>query len=599
MSKKKNVQTAKAPIDKKSALQSINWKAAILKKELLIILSIFLFTFFIRVLYLEQMKSNPFFSYPIIDAGAYDENALNMALGMPTSDHKQTFFQAPCYIFFLAGMYKVFGHNYYIVRIVQIIISSLSCVLLFFIARKLFNQTTALIAAAIYALYGTIIFYDCEMLNPVLLIFFNLLGLLLLIYATEKQKLYLWLLCGLAFGLSIITRENTLLFIPIVVLWIFFVFRKQAPVKRILIYLLSFISAVIIVVAPVTIRNYLVEKDLVIVSHTGGLNFFIGNMGKTDFYLTLQPGYHWIQLLSMPEGAAGRYLKSSARSGWFFNATFRFIFTHPVAWIKIFIKKFTLFWNGYEFDPNYDIHYVKKYSPILRIALCKFAGIYFPFGIIVPFALLGVILALKNKDTFNQPNLFLLLAYAGVFSLSVILFLIKARYRLPVIPLFILFAAHGMYRLFTMVKKSTFSLAAGSSVLLLCLFTVLCNFQFYKINSKDYFPLHYYLARTHVKRKNYDAAIAEYELALKEHNNQIDVYTELANTYIDQGKIFKAYVACKKALLISPNHHAALEIMKFITRKLKPLLDDFNRKKVNSIQRSTDSQKHNYKKDGK
>ncbi len=602
MSKKKKIQTVKTVISKKPDQQEIKGKAVSIKKELLLIISIFLFTFLVRFFYFEQMKINPFFSSPVIDAGTYDVNALNIAQGKPTTDDKQAYFQAPFYVFFLAGIYKVFGHNYYIVRVIQIIISSLSCVLLFFIARKLFNQTTALIAAGIYTFYGTIIFYDCELLNPVLLIFFNLLGLLLLIYATEKPKIYTWLLCGFVFGLSIITRENTLLFMPVIMLWIFFVFRKRTTSKTILIYTLSFLSAVIIVITPVTIRNYLVEKDIVLVSHTGGINFFIGNMEKTDYYLTLQPGYNWIQLLSMPESDAGKYLKSSARSRWFFNTTFRFILTHPVKWSKVFLKKIAVFWNGYEFDPNYDIQYVKKYSSIHRIMMCKFAGIHFPFGIIVPFALLGIFLAFRNKSCFNQPNLFLILAYIGIFSISVMLFLIKARYRLPVIPFFILFAAYGIYCFFNIIKNGDYSLSTGRNFLLLCLFAFLCNFQFYNINSKDYFPLHYYLGLNYVKRKDYDAAIEEYKLALKENNNQSDVYTELANTYIDKRKIFKAYMACKNALKISPDHREALETMSFIHKKvnqMKPILDKLNNNNANNLQSGTDIQKSNNNKDGK
>jgi tetratricopeptide (TPR) repeat protein len=301
----------------------------------------------------------------------------------------------------------------------------------------------------------------------------------------------------------------------------------------------------------------------------------------------------------MPESDAGKYLKSSARSQWFFSTTFRFIFTHPIKWLKVFLKKFTLFWNGYEFDPNYDIQYVKKYSSLLRIMMCRFAGIYIPFGIIVPFALLGIFLVLKNKSRFNRSNLFLLLAYTGVFSISVILFLIKARYRLPIVPVFILFAAYGIYHLFITVSKGNFSWATGSNFLFLCLFILLCNFHFYKINSKDYFPLHYYLGLNYVIRKNYNAAVKEYELALKEHNNQSDVYTELANTYIDMGKMFKAYMACKNALKINPDHRNALETMSFIHRKVKqmrPLLEKLNRNKSNK-QSSTDLQRLNHEED--
>src|SRR5688572_27214641 len=82
----------------------------------------------VRVLYLSQYANSPFFWSPALDALYHDLLAKGIAAGNPPEG---AYFRAPAYYYFLAGIYKVFGHNFWAVRGIQAMIGSLSCVLLY------------------------------------------------------------------------------------------------------------------------------------------------------------------------------------------------------------------------------------------------------------------------------------------------------------------------------------------------------------------------------------------------------------------------------------------------------------------------------------
>ena len=95
-----------------------------------------------------------------------------------------------------------------------------------------------------------------------------------------------------------------------------------------------------------------------------------------------------------------------------------------------------LFWHGDEIGRNQDIYFWRNYSTVLAATLWK-GGIAFPFGIIAPLALLGLLLSGRRQE-------FVLFAvFVGVYCLSVVAFFPTARYRAPLLPLLVFFATLG------------------------------------------------------------------------------------------------------------------------------------------------------------
>src|SRR5690349_16383261 len=136
---------------------------------------LFLGALAVRLLYLSQYANSPFFWVPALDSLYHDLHAQAIAAGR--SDH-QAFFRAPLYYYCLAGIYWLFGHSFWAARLTQAALGAVSCVLLYLLGQRLFRPTVGLIAAITMALYGPLVYFDGELLSPVLEVFLDLCFLL-------------------------------------------------------------------------------------------------------------------------------------------------------------------------------------------------------------------------------------------------------------------------------------------------------------------------------------------------------------------------------------------------------------------------------------
>ena len=103
---------------------------------LLTALIIFILALGVRFINLETIKDNPFFNYPIMDEKYHDQWAQEIAQGNLFG--RVPYYRAPAYPYFLGLVYKLFGHSYYIPRLIGIIIGALSCMLIFLTGKEIF-----------------------------------------------------------------------------------------------------------------------------------------------------------------------------------------------------------------------------------------------------------------------------------------------------------------------------------------------------------------------------------------------------------------------------------------------------------------------------
>ena len=98
----------------------------------------------VRLLHIWQLRPRPFFDTLLGDANGYDQWAQRLAAGDWIGS--DVFYQAPLYPYFLGVVYAVFGRDLLIVRIIQALIGSASCVLLGLAGGALFSKRVGLIA---------------------------------------------------------------------------------------------------------------------------------------------------------------------------------------------------------------------------------------------------------------------------------------------------------------------------------------------------------------------------------------------------------------------------------------------------------------------
>src|SRR5205807_6709321 len=124
----------------------------------------------------------------------------------------------PLYIFFLAGLYTLFGHPAP-VRVVQAVLGAASCVLLYATGRKMFNPTTGLIAAVLLSMSPVLVYIGGLHLTENLFLPLLLLFLWLSTYVAERPTTISIAGLGVLLGLAALTRAAFSAFLPFVLIW--------------------------------------------------------------------------------------------------------------------------------------------------------------------------------------------------------------------------------------------------------------------------------------------------------------------------------------------------------------------------------------------
>src|SRR6516162_10368108 len=154
-------------------------------------IAVFVTAFTLRFIHIWQIRRSPFFNVLMGDARGYDEWAQRIALGN-WAGH-DVFYQAPLYPYFLGTIYSFAGHSVLLVRVVQALIGSCSCVLAAVAARRLFSARAGLAAGLLLAVYAPAIFFDGLLQKSVLDVFFVCLALWLIVEITKRSRSGAWL----------------------------------------------------------------------------------------------------------------------------------------------------------------------------------------------------------------------------------------------------------------------------------------------------------------------------------------------------------------------------------------------------------------------
>jgi len=526
-------------------------------------LAIAIVAYIVRLIIIFDLKNDYFFFFhPTIDAFTAHKAAINIANG-DLLDRNVFVWQAPFYSYFLAAVYKLTSvikglsenQAIFIVKVLQIITGVMNCLLIMRLSVKIFSLRVAILAGFIAALYGPFIVFEADLTGVVFHIFFNLVSLVLLIEAVERRQAKLLLLSGMMLGLSALAVPNIMLFLPAAAIWTFYALKYPAGMnrnsygiqKRVGLSSLIF-AGCILVLLPWTARNYVVEKSFILISPNGGLNFYIGNNKDYEKTINIRPGLQWDMLMSLPEKEGINYKLSS---GFYYGKSFEFIRENPFEYLTLLIKKCYLFWHGEEIKRNQDMYTHRAFSKLFSFLVWKNI-IAFPFGFIGPLAIAGIVLSMKNRGAGILPMLFILF-----YFMSIILFFVTDRYRIPVVPVLIIYASYAIVRLYDFFTMKEWIKAAGiiSSVFLLI---ILLNTGLKKGNDID--PEYYFLKGVGlIHLKDYQGAVDTLYQAVKMDPFNGEAYYRMGLAFLHLGKLADADATFKKAIEIEPLYKIVIE----------------------------------------
>lgn len=394
---------------------------------------IFLLALLLRCVYLYEIRAIPFLEHPSVDARAYDAWAQRIAAGDWWGG--EVFYQAPAYPYFLGLLYRLGGRSLWWVHGVQMVVGALSCVLVYLAGRRFFGRAAGIIAGLLLALYPPAIFYDGLIQKAGLALFFTALLLYLLGRAQQRTRTTTLVLCGLVTGLLSLTRENALIFVPLVCIWLLLRFGDRECRRR-LVWIASFIGGVALVLVPVAVRNCSVGGTFAPTTSQMGTNFYIGNNPSADgLYAPLVPGrsnpaHERRDAVRLAERALGKSLRPGEVSSYWFGEGRRFVREQPGDWLRLMLRKWSLVWNRFEVPDAEDLHAYGDWSVLLRTL-----ALPWHFGVLVPLAVAGIVLSWRRRR-----ELWVLYLLLLAMALSVAVFFVFGRYRFPLVPVLVLFA---------------------------------------------------------------------------------------------------------------------------------------------------------------
>ena len=526
-------------------------------------LAVFAAALLIRLLHLHQFQHNIFFHHPIVDAWSYHEDALNI---LRTGDWigDRAFFQAPMTTYFLASVYRIAGTNLIWPRILQVMMGSLTAAGVFLLARRLFNERAAYLAGIIAACYPLFIFFEGELLAPTLTLFLDVLFLLVFFSVARPDAKYIWVIPGLIFGLRALATTNNLATLPVFWIYIFLQGRSwRWPGRRALLVTAIFTLGTAAAIAPVTVRNVKLHREFVLVSSNAGINFYLGNTGDYEAKVGIRPGLGWDEFTN-------EHVRSGRRvgpemSGYFFEESYKYIKTNPAAYSRLLAHKTYLFLRGDEIMRNQEIYPFRRHSRVLWPLLWKAGvpngpGLAVPFGLLLPLAWPGCLLALRRRHAGGL----LLLAYAAAYSLSVIAFFITARYRLPVVIPLILLLAYGWSELRSWWRPAGLRAAAVSGMLVLLLVS---NWNPGSMPDDMNADAYYSLASTYAHQGDLAAAERYYGRALEMDPRNAAAWVNLGlEVYQKRGTMEAAEDCYRQALAIRPEYATAVFNLGFVAQ---------------------------------
>jgi tetratricopeptide (TPR) repeat protein len=475
-----------------------------------------------RLLHWNSFAPYAWFDFLGLDALYYDEWAKRILRdGLQAED---PFFMGPLYPYLLAAVYKVFGPSLDAVRHLQVAGSVASVALMHLLARRLAGPTLAMIASGAAAVYGPYVFESVSILYPTLLILLSTALLLLLFEAADRRSNRWAFAAGAVLGTYALGNAAILIFAPFAFFWLLAAWGRvlepsmsRPEWRKVLPGGVALALGTVLFILPATIHNGR-TGDPVLLTTNGGLNFYIGNGPMANgghltpiLYLERPDGSVQtieadltkdVECRTEAELATGRSMKYSEVSSFWFDETMKHVRRHPGTFVAGLVRKFVHFWSTYEIPQIDHFEYFRRWSLPLR-------GPALTFGVIGPLSVVGMALALRRPRPWLLPYLFTI-----AYSTSIVLFFVVARYRLPILPALLLFAAFAVVEIVSAVRARRWKLAGGAAgSAAACAWLMQANF--YGIDeSKGIAQIIYRQGIVEDSRQAWDAAIAKYEEAL-------------------------------------------------------------------------------------
>jgi 4-amino-4-deoxy-L-arabinose transferase-like glycosyltransferase len=345
------------------------------------------------------------------------------------SDTGPTAWMTPVYPYIVAGFFKVFGLYSTASAIALLafnaLISALTCIPIFLIARKTFGARAANWAGWLWVVFPYGIYFPMERIWETWLatLFLSILFLMALRLEERPARMYVWLGFGALWGLTALTSPTVLSVFPFLIGWICYRLARKREVW--LGPLAVTIVALGLVVCPWFIRNYEVFHRFIPFRDNMGMVLRLGTKGHTSHWAAYELGpWHnqaeWDEFQNL--GELGYMAKEKRQA-------MDFIKANPGWYVWTTMRRAVFLWTGYW---SFSRDYLRE-EPLdpPNIFVCTTCTVL---------ALFGLWLAFRRKRKTALPYAMVLFVFPAIYYITSP----EAYYRRPIDPLFVVLIAYAL-----------------------------------------------------------------------------------------------------------------------------------------------------------
>ena len=184
-------------------------------------------------------------------------------------------YQAPGYSAFMALVMGLLGRDDQWVKLVQVLLGAASAWLVYRLGRGFVGHRAALVGAWFFALDPTLVSFTHYLFNETLFIFLLLAGLCIVVSSRDGWRWTSALAAGAIFAAASYVKSSALYLLPLLATW--YVLWNREQWRRALSFVLLASLAWGACVAPWAIRNTRVHGGFVLMDSSGPYNLWRGN----------------------------------------------------------------------------------------------------------------------------------------------------------------------------------------------------------------------------------------------------------------------------------------------------------------------------------
>ncbi len=387
------------------------------------------------------------------------------------------------YPIILSFLYKITGVSIDAAKALNIVLSIISMLLLYFIGKHISNSRTGRTAALMYAFWPAQIMYTSSLASEHIFMVFFLLNILMLVKMKDTDntchELLNTILLGLSLSVSQFFRPISLIIFPVAAAYLFIIYEKKG---RIAVDLLrkSMLLTVIVIsyFAGLFCLNQVVEPltDINIMKSSPGFSMLVGTnfesngtYNKQDANIVKKDNYDFDKVHSEAfKTAIGR------------------ITGNPAAFASLIVRKFGIEWGNEEYGYDSSLLSLDQSKPgwqdvfNYKSKLKKLSQAFYMSVLIL--LVIGCIYSIRKA----LYKVFIPTLISIGLIISFCFFEVQSRYHIPAMPLFFLISSIGLVNLFEYfnntilgmnwneVKESNSSNNKTKSILFFAVIIVIC-----------------------------------------------------------------------------------------------------------------------------